>query len=290
MDSESHSSSSVLSPASPLCNLYMEELMSTHNLTINQSCTFCHHGVVFHARGTQGSITPISRSNDGSKSVLPQWGTDYKVVKSFLERFERVLTGDLVNECHWPRLLLKATPNSNDGYYVMKQIVDPKKNWKEAKGLFAAHFGNYAYEQKLTIEYERVRQAKEESVQRYSDRFAQLVDQLTYNQDDPFVIQHYLNGLLPSVHANLLRNLEQVALSSDKEVALDSFKDVSHRVIRLEAIEQNYGARSLLFGNRNSDSGDSLQNHDGKNNNNIAQISGGKTMLISSLLLIPYNS
>lgn len=277
--SSENESSSLSSSASTRCNIYIEELISTFSLTIDQQCLVCKHLVAYHARNSHGSATPISRSNDGSKSVLPQWGTDHKVVKTFLERFERVLTGDLVNESHWPRLLLKATPNSNDGYWVMKHIVDAKKNWNEAKKLFANHFGSYAYEQKLIVEYERIRQFKEESAQRYSDRFTQLTDQLVYNQDDPLVIQHYLNGLLPATYANLLRHMESASVFSNKEVLLVSFKEVSERVIRLDAIELNYGLKATSMNTRYNDS-DNPQNNQSRNsssnNNRSAQKSGEK--------------
>lgn len=236
----------------PRCNIFIDDLISTYSLQPDKPCPVCNHRIGFHdQRPASSSVSSPKKGNDGSKSVLPQWGVDYKVVKLFLERFERVLTGDLVDKSHWPRLLLKATPNSHDGYWVNKYIVEAEKDWSEAKQLFADHFESYAYQQKLTLDYERMKQFKDETTQRYTDRFMQLLEQLDFDPDQPLVIQHYLNGLLPSIHANLLRHMESAALMSGKPVTYDTLKKTSDIAIRLEAIELNHGIKALSLNGRN---------------------------------------
>ena len=148
-ESSSSSSSSSSQPSSTICNTYLEDIISEYKLRPAEQCPVCSHKVGFHTRQAivaASSFSSIKKGNDGSKSVLPQWGTaEWKVVKPFIERFERVLIGDLVDESHWPRLLLKSTPNNNDGYWVKKYIVDTNKTWSEAKQLFADHFDSFAY-------------------------------------------------------------------------------------------------------------------------------------------------
>lgn len=258
------------------CHTSMELLMSSYDIKPADPCPVCGHKVGFHlSRAGTSQSGPTVKHNDGSKSTLPQWGTDYKVVKLFIEKFERVLISDLVSEDHWPRLLLKATPNANDGYFVMKHIVDAGLKWSDAKKLFTNHFESYAYQQKLELDYERIKQQKEEPVQRYTDRFSQLLDQLGYQHDEPFVLRHYLNSLLPSVHANFLRHTEAVSLLADKEIKYESFRLLSDKLIRLEAIELNHGAKSLVTGYRTNNLGnhsDSSQSNSssggGSNSNN----------------------
>ena len=252
--SESKDESSL--PSSSLrCNTYMEDIISTYSLKPHEPCPVCLQRVGFHSNRPHSNLptTVITKGNDGSKSVLPQWGVgEYKTVKPFIERFERVLTGDLVSKSHWPRLLLKATPNNHDGYWVNKYIVEDNKPWDVAKKLFADHFESYVYKQGLIKEYERIRQLNHETAQRFTDRFFQYVEQLGYKDDDPLVIQHYLSTLLPETSAILLRNLESAALDSGESATPSSLKKVSDKVIRLEAIELNYGMRSLSISHRNN--------------------------------------
>jgi hypothetical protein len=92
--SSSPSSSSSSQPSPSICNLYLEDITSQYKLRPDEQCLVCSHKVGFHIR--QATITASSspsskKGNDGSKSVLPQWGTtEWKVVKPFIERFERV--------------------------------------------------------------------------------------------------------------------------------------------------------------------------------------------------------
>ena len=123
--------SSSTSSSTSRCNTYVEELKSTYSLSPADPCPVCQHLVAFHLRDPNhnSSSTSSSSKRNGSKSVLPQWGTDYKVVRLFLDRFEQVLIADLVDKEHWPRLLLKSTPGGNDGYWVRKNIVEANLPW-----------------------------------------------------------------------------------------------------------------------------------------------------------------
>ena len=93
--------SGVVANGSPksVCNMYMEILMKEHNLTPANLCPYCSSMIAFHHH------SPISINNskkDGSKSAIPKW-SDYKNVKPFLDRMERVLEADLIDQSHWPR-------------------------------------------------------------------------------------------------------------------------------------------------------------------------------------------
>jgi hypothetical protein len=149
-----------------------------------------------------------------------------------------------VDESHWPRLLLKSTPNNNDGYWVKKYIVDANKVWSEAKQLFADHFDSFAYKDKLAQDYENIKQHNNETVQQYTDRFSSLIDQLGYDQDNLHVINHYLHKMIPSTYANYRRNMDIAILTSGPSVELKTFKAISDRIIRLEAIELNLGIKT----------------------------------------------
>ncbi|HVW99439.1 MAG TPA: reverse transcriptase domain-containing protein [Candidatus Babeliaceae bacterium] len=245
--------------------------MSMYNLKPHEVCPVCTCKIGFHSnRGQTNQATAVvTKGNDGSKSVLPQWGTgEYKTVKPFIEKFERVLTGDLVNKSHWPRLLLKATPNNHDGYWVNKYIVEENKSWEDAKKLFAEHFESYSYKHGLIKEYQRIKQFNGETAQRFTDRFFQCVEQLGYKDEDPLVIQHYLSALLSETSANLLRHLESAALASGEPVTYTSLKKVSDIVLRLEAIELNYGVKSLSISHRNNGNHNSGSSNTHSNFNN----------------------
>lgn len=202
-------------------------------------CSTCGVKVGFHLRKPSSPIISAHSSSsyrDGSRSVLPKWKVDFKTVRPFLDRVSQVLTGDMVDEAHWPRLLLKALDNSDDGHWVMKYIVEPKVNWAKAQELFASHFEIFSYTEQLKRDYEAIRQKKNESVQEYGDRFQRLIEQLALRDSDGLVIQHFLAGLHREFYSEFMRVVDIAEFMADKAFGLTSLKAVIHRAMKLESI------------------------------------------------------
>ena len=107
-DSKDTDSSIVnVSPNSnQLCEVYMEALMK-ERLSISDKCPVCTLLVGRHKHSptpspNNNNVDSSGSKRDGTKSAIPKW-SEYKYVKPFLDRMERVLEADLVDEIHWPR-------------------------------------------------------------------------------------------------------------------------------------------------------------------------------------------
>ena len=227
-----------------LCEVWMEDLMKEHHLVINDKCPVCSILVGRHKHATSSSSNSNSKSNnydsdksnkrDGTKSVIPKW-SDYKHVKPFLDRIERVLEADLVDEIHWPRLLMKAT-DGYDSTWIKRNIVDPKLDWKEAREKFDSHFGTLSYQLDLSDEYNKIQQENNEPTQKYADKFVQLIEQLGYESDNEQTIAYFIERLSLKNKREFRKHMATLELSIDTSNIMKSLDNVIEIAIKLDAI------------------------------------------------------
>jgi hypothetical protein len=249
-------------PVSP-CPTYRDVLEAKHKLSIIDACPVCSIKVGFHLHQPAGlvigSVATRPSAKDGSKSVLPKWKRDGTLVRRHLETVERILTIDLVDQSHWPRLLAKTVEGDDDARWVMSNIVTTAVNWSEAKTLFSSHFEIYTLNERLVRDYETVQQESQDTVQQYSDRFMSLVEQLSYDTSSKLVIQHFVEHFTPSFRAMFRKSLDDAALMSaeGKEVELNSVKVAMDRALRIEAIAIRSGVMpSVKHSSNNSNKND----------------------------------
>ena len=175
--SDVSSDTSIHDDKAKRCEMYMEALMKEQELKITDKCVVCNILVGFHQHQPNDSSNSKASKKDGTKSALPKWNSN-KSVKPFLDKMERILEADLVDESHWPRLLMKAT-DGYDSKWIKHNIVDEQLDWSQARKAFINHFEKYEYQLQLMKDYEAITQSKTESTQKYADRFEQLAEELT---------------------------------------------------------------------------------------------------------------
>ena len=245
-----------------MCRMTQEKLTSKYNLEELDPCPLCKVAIGYHTLSPSTTTsTTGTGGRDGAKSTLPVWKKDHHQVKPLLDRVEQILTADAVDKKYWPRCLVKVVTNVSDGAWVVKHIVDAKVEWKEARTLFANHFEVFTYAEKLIGEYERIKQQRNETAQRFADRFAQLIDELGYDSDNQLVIQHYMNSLLPRTLAELKQHISRAKLIK-QDLGLNTLKEVMDTVLELERVQTIYSgimSLSLDSPHSNSNNGGSSQ-------------------------------
>jgi hypothetical protein len=258
-------------PASRICSASITFLCGgqpSDPTQLAEKCIICSNLIGYHAwnhisndseKKTNTSSSSTSR-RDGSKSVLPEWYPGI-IVHKFIRRYEQVLLADLVDDHHWPRLLLKAVKNAEDAQWVRDNIVfvDPPLSWEEAKKEFMSHFEIQSYEQMLDEEYHDIKQKDDETIQRYSHRFLQYVNDLNLDRDDPHVIKHFKMTLKKEWY----RKIDMVNTNSlsiiGKPLEFNTFKDLVDLGVRLETSKSSGNHRSI-----GQDLKDKIDNHNSK--------------------------
>jgi hypothetical protein len=256
------SASSSPVPSSSLCETDQETLRSEYELKSADPCPVCTLPIGRHLRrpippssSSTAASTASSHSSSqlGKNTTLPRWKVDYHQAKPFLDKIEHLLLADGVDVSVWPRLLLKAIPNVHESSWVVNNIVNPGVDWQRARTLFTSHFEVFSYSAQLKKEYAVCRQRPKESVQIYSDRFMDLITQLSYDDSNELVIDHYVEGLSPHYNAEFLRHLTTIRLvKDDREFAFTSLKAVVDVTLALERIDRT--ANGLAFSGSSSSS------------------------------------
>lgn len=274
-DKSSTSSTNSSNVSNTLCEVYQELLMKKH-LSITDQCPVCQclvgrhkHSPISSATNSNDGSDDISEGKlhkrDGTKSDIPKW-KDYKHVKPFLDRMERVLEADLVDENHWPRLLMKATEGF-DSSWIKKHIVDTKLKWKEARKKFAEHFERYSYDLELRNKYESIHQLDKESTQKYADRYLNLIEELGYEKDHELIIQHFITKLSPENNMEFKKYMTTLELSTDISEIMNSLDSVMEIAIKLDAINYNYSSTKRSTDKNDSTHSNHGNNHSSKNRN-----------------------
>ncbi|MBS4066640.1 MAG: DDE-type integrase/transposase/recombinase [Chitinophagaceae bacterium] len=256
--------------------MYVEELLQDQKIQgPSDACPACKQLVAFHNRSpinnkpSQSSTPSLITNHPSHASIiptsainnLPKWKVDYKNANPFLQRFEQVLTAANVDETNWPRLLLHSVENVSEAAWIKVNIVDKSLKWVDAKDVFTKHFGNHSYQMKIVNDYESCRQSKNESVQRYADRFTQLCDELGYDYLDKLIIQHFIMGLLPNVQADYRKHINLAKLANNNtSIKLTSLKDVIELTLELSLLDLNHQPHNPA----SSDPSDSKHSSPGK--------------------------
>jgi hypothetical protein len=232
---------STITPNTP-CPTHRDELESNLNLSIIDLCPVCNVKVGYHLYRSTTPVTttpvqpqPSSSRRDGSKSVLPKWKADGTAVRPFLERMERILTADMVDKTHWPRLLLKVVDGNDDGRWVMTHIVDPKVDWDRAKALFTSQFEVFTIKETLLKEYVNIQQHPKETAQQYGNRFLSVVEQLGYSADDPLNIQLFIGRFTPAFQLKFMEQRDSAEIARGEPVEFLTFKSAHEFAMKVDA-------------------------------------------------------
>jgi len=267
VDASNPSPSSSSPPPAPRCSQYLEDLLNEQkvtgtSITVKTPCDLCNYAIGFHSRKPNDSVIssfslPSSYSKSASSSSssavknLPKWKTDYKHVKPFLQRFEQILTAENVDETQWSRYLLYSVENVSEAEWIKTNLIGIK-DWERVRREFTKHFGYHSHELKLQQDYESCKQHKQETVQKYADRFNALKDDLQYEDTNKMVIQHFIMGLLPAIQMDFRKQLNTVkVLNKGQELELDSLKTVMELTMDLNALDLN--AENSSKSNHNED-------------------------------------
>ena len=266
---------STLAVDNKICNESSDDLKAEYQLKSADKCPACGFKLAFHQRKiiVQPERLPSSNVSSNAQvayhypnqnhysvptntviSNLPKWKVDYKNVKPFLQRYEQVLTAGNIDPSQWKRLLLFAVENVTESSWIKSNIVDRDEvQWQTAKEMFHKHFELHIYAIKLVEDYERCKQMKNESVQNYSDRFSNLCQELSYEDNSKYVIQHYMAGLLPQVLADVKRQLNWSRVTNKgQEIELNSLKQVIELALDLTVTDINYHQPSDKSSNNNN--------------------------------------
>jgi hypothetical protein len=243
--------------SSQVCSVYYETLINKFNLDEFDLCKACNIQVAFHhhdpallistkhsPQNLNLNLSPNSYYNSsytsGVRTILPKWKVDYKSVKPFLDRCQQVFIADNVDPQYWARLLLRAVEDVDESSWIKLNIVDKNLTWKEAQEAFTKHFEIYSYSAQLVRDYEHIKQHTKQSVQEYSHKFNRLCIELGYDESNPLVIQHYLNGLTPERHASYKKQLALVKIAiGDVSKFTSSLEEVIKLTSELEVADLN---------------------------------------------------
>jgi DNA-directed RNA polymerase subunit RPC12/RpoP len=213
-----------------MCTQYYEELLLEDNtLGPKDSCPYCSHRVVFHHRqpviaqptsttDIEKALSSLSTGESNGRSIqLPKWNTgEYKVAKLFLDRCEQLFKVENLKPSRWNVQLLKTVDDIAESTWIDMNIVSKNLTWEDAKKAFIGHFERHSYSAQLEREFFNFTQ-RSLSVQRYADKYLQLVSQLHYKDSDKMVIQRFFYGFESIFHSKLKQQLFQLRLSKGEE-------------------------------------------------------------------------
>ena len=246
--SPSLSSGALASPsassavASAPCNLYIEELKGDVGLLA--PCPACNIAVARHARipvaaqpsdgrAASGSSTASNKYSDGVKTAVPQWGVDFKVVRSFLDRYEQVLEADNVDPSRYVPMLLKTVSDVNDSTWIKRNIIDKKLSWEEAREAFSRHYELVSLKDQQEYEFYNIKQRSRETPQEFSMRFQRLQLELGYVSTEPLIINMFLNALQQDYRIKYETQLAHLRLTRDGSLAAAEIGRDLEQVIKL---------------------------------------------------------
>jgi hypothetical protein len=203
-----------------LCNAFIEEFISAHNLTILDKCPVCDHYVGRHQRqqeqrtsnGSEASITSkkhqiLSATTIAIMKLQSQFPTFDKTtdVRTFLQRIELVLDlNEGIPRSEWSKVFLYIIKDITSGKWIKQNIIDAQLDWEEAKKKFVGHFQRAEYTSQLMNKYTTCKQLKNETVQEYSDKFTDIITELDRKDDDLLIISHYITHL----HADIQKKFQ----------------------------------------------------------------------------------
>lgn len=234
-----------------LCSIYLETLVEKFKLDEISPCIACKQLVAFHHRqpSVNGESKPLNSTerkdsqnvfNNGVRSILPKWRIDYKSVKPFLDRCHQIFLADNVDPTCWTRLLLRAVDDVSESAWVHTNIVEKKMSWENAREAFSKHFELYSYSAQLVKDYEHIQQSSKQTVQDYSHKFNRLCSELGYLDNNPLIIQHYLNGLTPERHSAYKKQVGLIKLArNDSSYSATSLETVIQLTLELELVDLN---------------------------------------------------
>ncbi len=255
------------------CSLFYEELRNEHQLSATDDC-FCDVKVYRHAREPKhNSTSPSSRVNndvDSSASSnnsisslmrllpsLPKWDKQ-SVCRTFLQRVSQVLLTSGVSQSEWTRILPLLVEDVSSAEWIKDNILIPKVNWSTACQLFTSHFQSSDYKVTLGREYQQCSQKQHEHVQNYSDRFLDLCNQLSIDDENDLAIQHFITHLHPSIQRQYHQAVAMIQLQNPS-FSVTSLKSVIEMTVKIDVA--NRTSRLAEQQNQHPSSSDSNKHH-----------------------------
>ena len=229
-----------------LCQLTMEELLQVHETTPGLSqlnrfslCPCCSIMVARHARQASPIVaaaaeappspysvreevvrTGTTKTGEGFlklKKDLPVWKEgSRKTCFEFLREITELLSATEFPRNSWYRVLPLVVEEGFNRTWVHTHIVttaSPPASWEDACAMFTSHFESADYLDRQWVKWHSLRFDQGESVQRFSDRFMVLLDELGLKSSDTIVKKHFLK-CLPST---IRQRYDDYCLSQDLE-------------------------------------------------------------------------
>ena len=227
------------------CSTYREEFatdFATLNLTASDPCPLCQVLVGFHPRSPQVAtvsssshqvLNPIAQAFIKLSAQIPSWskGED---CKSFLKKLEIILSNSGIPQDSWKKGFIYAIKDQTTLDWVNTNIVNTLSTWDVAKATFTKHFQRAEYSALILRKYDNLRQARDETVQSYSDRFLEVMNEMgRANYDTDFlVINHFVKNLQSHIREKFENHLaDKRADANDITFQYTSLNDIISRCI-----------------------------------------------------------
>jgi hypothetical protein len=171
------------------------------------------------ARLAVSANTPSSPANREDYKLLvsmaahrDKWSSSKSIAHEFISRLETALRQSPILAVHWiyflPLMVSEHDRNMQD--WIEANITTPNLSWNAARNLFIAHYERADWMDTERDKYEACKQGLTELVQKYTDRFAALMNHLSIGDADVLNIAHYIKGLRRDIKAKLIEHRSQM--------------------------------------------------------------------------------
>ncbi len=147
-------------------------------------CVICGiHVGRHHIEPTIPVPKPVSHTYQPFKNFKAPIFNRSQSVNVFVKNLEHLMTAQSIDEMYWPKVFLMVLESTSSKDWVSKNIILPGLEWSAAKTSFISHFRNADYELQIQIQWQDMKQRKNESVQEFIDRFNALAEELHYDEE-----------------------------------------------------------------------------------------------------------
>lgn len=147
---------------------------------------------------TVTSTAIVRSSNKPSRlpAGLPTFNSDTHKENPvhFLKKLELRLETDTYPRKLWPKALAGQITGSGASW-ALRTLIKEDIDWEEAKDCFIKHFDHPDHQFMLRQQLFKLKQANNESVRQYSDKFAELVFELGEDDESEQILAQFFHGI-----------------------------------------------------------------------------------------------
>ena len=159
---------------------------------------------------------------------LPKWNKQ-TVCRTFLEKVSLIMPNSGVPSEKWNLVFRHLLSDDISALrWVTANVIDKALDWEASRVAFTTHFQSSDHGETLKMEYQACKQGRQESVQSYSDRFTNLLEQLGFVEDDPQTIMQFTGNLHTDIQIEFKRSVMQ-----SRQTAPTFAIDTLHKAIQL---------------------------------------------------------